>query len=301
MRSAVALEPPHGDVEAGDPGGEVLQFIASVFDLPGRSSLTRFLPLAGDRVWSLRDGRGAVAAALLARTWRLPDGLAGVNLGYVCTRADLRRSGVGSKLVGSVAEEEMGGGACFVMAWARDHLVPFYEGLGFTRLATEAFCTVALGSSAAPAADSLPVPLESVAHAGIDALRREYPYAILRRLEAGIWRGINTGFPWAERPQVLLAGDPGEPRWYAVTAAGRDAVPTMLEYGGPPDRFGEALGSVGARFGASTLRVNLTDPGWDRMLEGMRGPDAGPAFHRLFRSELLDRGAAPVTSWLDRL
>jgi len=117
---------PSGHLVAGDRDGAVVAFIGAMFDRPGRPGLADFLPAADDRLWSWRDARGSILSALITRTWTLADGLAGVNLGYVCTRPDAQRSGFGTALVRAVMEREEEGGAAFVMAWARDHLLGDY-------------------------------------------------------------------------------------------------------------------------------------------------------------------------------
>ena len=223
MRTATALDPhPRGHCELGDPDGAVLRLIASVFDHPGRPSLTRFLPVAGDRVWSWRDGHGGIAAALLARTWRLPDGLAGVNLGYICTRPDLRRTGVGSRFVAAVTEEELGRGARFVLAWARDYLVSFYEDLCFTRLGEEAFCTVVPGEPAAAGEGAETVDFEAVAHghgrpaARAPLCRRAPPRGRdVARHQPGVslGRASRAAVGWRCRRSAVVGRSGGGRRW----------------------------------------------------------------------------------------
>lgn len=289
-----------GNLVAGDANGAVIGFIASVFDHDGRPGLNRFLPLEGDRLWSWRDRRGELQGAMITRTWRLIDGLAGINLGYVCVRPELRRLGVGSSLVRSVVAQEEDEGAAFAMCWARDHLVDFYRSMGFADLGTEAYCELTPLDDAREGMAVDVQDLGALSHAGLDAVRRERAGAVLRGFDHGVWKGINPGFPWAPDLKVVYAGKVTQPAWYAVVGEAGDTV-TMVEFGGRPEQFDGAVGTIRHRFSSARVRVNLTDPRMAQMATASRGPEIGVPFHRLLRSSLIDRAAAPITTWLDRI
>jgi GNAT superfamily N-acetyltransferase len=300
-RSISALRSPaeDGRLVAGDRDGSVLRFVAQVFDHAGRPGLTKFMPVDGDRVWSWRDRRGDLLGAMFTRSWRLIDGLAGVNLGYVCVRPEQRRKGVGASMVRAVVAHEEEAGAAFTMCWARDHLVEFYRGLGFADLGTEAYCEIT-PSATDDAGDVEVADIGEVSHSGFDSLRRDRAGAVLRAFDHGAWRGINPGFPWAPVLKVIYAGKPTQPDWYAIVGQSGDSV-TIVEYGGRPDQFTAASRAVRLRLNAAHVRINLTDPSVAQMASELRGPEIGVPFHRLLRSNLIDRAAAPVTSWLDRI
>ena len=289
-----------GRLASGDRDGTVLRFVASVFDHPGRPSLSEFLPVENDRMWSWRDRRGELMGAMLTRPWRLIDGLAGINLGYVAVRPEYRRQGVGSAMVGAVVEHEEQSGAAFTLCWARDHLVDFYRSMGFADLGTETYCEVLVPPDI-EVEDVDVADLNGTAHAGFDALRRDRAGAVLRGFDHGAWRAINMGFPWAPALKVVYSGKPSQPSWYAVVGESGNGSVTVVEYGGPGDQFLSAANAVRARFKAGSVRVNLTDPVLAQIAGPNRGPEIGASFHRLLRSNLIDRAAAPVTSWLDRI
>ncbi len=289
-----------GNLVAGDANGAVIGFIASVFDHDGRPGLSRFLPLERDRLWSWRDRRGELQGAMITRTWRLIDGLAGINLGYVCVRPELRRLGVGSSLVRSVVTQEEDEGAAFAMCWARDHLVDFYRSMGFADLGTEAYCELTPLNDVREGMAVDVQDLGALSHAGIDAVRRERAGAVLRGFDHGVWKGINPGFPWAPDLKVVYAGKVTQPAWYAVVGEAGGTV-TMVEFSGRPEQFDGAVGTIRHRFGSARVRVNLTDPRMAQMATASRGPEIGVPFHRLLRSSLIDRAAAPITTWLDRI
>ena len=145
-----------------------------------------------------------------------------------------------------------------------------------------------------------PFPLNGVSHGVLDAVRRARPYAVVRRLDGDIWAGINPGLPWSPEFEVLAEGGP-RPAWYAVVG-GAPRSATIVEYGSPQGLFADAVGAVAQRYSGLPVRANLTDPVLAAAAEPFAAADdTGPPLWRLLRSPLLDRGAAPVTSWLDRL
>ena len=297
-RSKEPVETRDHGLVAGDRR-QVVSFIASIFDRPGRPSLAQYVPVADDRTWCLREGNGRIVAGMLARNWRMPSGIAGVNLGYVCVPESLRRRGLGGELVHAAVEREEHVGAAFIMMWARDYLVDFYRAMGFRDLGAETYCDLDVPALASEPG-ILSAPLTTLPHTGFDSLRRDRPGTIFRTLDRGCWTGINRGFPWASELLIVYAGRPNHASWYAVVAKATSAV-TIVEYGGPDDRFASVAGSVRALFQGLPLRCNFTDPGFAAMALPVRGAEAGAGFHRLLRSAALVPEAAPVTSWLDRI
>ena len=300
MTVATALEPaPRGRLIEGDANNDALAFLTSTFDQVGRPSWREFLPLAGDRLWWWRGEDGSVEGALLARTWCTSEGIPGVNLGFICTRHDRRRVGVGSSLVATVLEEEEANGAVFAQVWAREHLIGFYERLGFQRIGTEPY--VELCPPSIKELDVVPVafPLATGAHGGLERIRRQQPGNLARGLEGASWTGINPGFPWGGNLEVLLAETHSTSGWYVVTAPASVGC-SIVEYGGEPSLFPAATAVVARRTG-QPVRANLTDPVLRRAAEGQVKATVGAPFHRFFRSCALDSAAAPSTSWLERI
>ena len=99
---------------------------------------------------------------------------------------------------------------------------------------------------------------------------------------------------------AIDAGKAHNPAWYAVVAA-TGAAATVLEYGGPEERFAAAAASVQAAFAGRRLLTNCTDPAMAAMVLPWCGAEAGPGYHRLLRSSGTLAVAAPVTNWLDRI
>ncbi len=288
---------PAGYLAAGDPDGEVLAFIGSVFDHPGRPGLARDLPLSGDRLYAWRSEAGEIQGAMLARSWVTRNGTLGANLGFICTDPDHRREGLGRAMVSGAVIAEDARGAQFTMLWARDHLLKFYQWLGFTSLATEEYLEVPVSSSVGEYGFA---PLAEVPHAGFEALRAAHSACLPRLVENNHWTGANTGFPWAGGLYALWGGTPEAPDWYAAVAPANSSA-TLMEYAGPASRFNGALAATGQHFGLSQVRLNTTDPEMADRIQPHGAASLGAPFHRLLRANGLDLNEAPQTTWLDRI
>lgn len=300
MANALPTERPHppGRLVVGDPGGEVLAFIGSVFDRPGRPGLAQDLPLAGDRVIGWRGETGQLDGGLFARSWIADDGTPGTNMGFVCTHPDRRGEGLGTAMVDAAVHMEEGDGAQFIMLWAREELIGFYQNLGFSVLGREAYSKISVPKGTGQNGSA---PLAEVRHGGFEALRRADPLrSVKRQMKTGRWTSINPGFPWAGALQGFWGGTPEAPSWYAVVAAGKVSV-TVMEFAGPPENFDDALSAVGRHYSLARLRINLTNDDLPDMIESRSPKEAGPAYFRLFRSHGMAAERAPDTCWLDRV
>lgn len=290
--------PAKGHLVVGDPGGEVLPFIGSVFDQSGRPGLAQDLPLSGDRLIGWRGDTGDLEGGMFARSWKADDGTPGTNLGFICTHPDHRGEGIGTAMVEAAVTLEEGEGAQFIMLWARDELIGFYQTLGFSVLAREAYSKISVPKMSGQYGSA---PLAEVRHRGFEKLRRADPLRSLQRtMQHGRWVSINPGFPWAGTLQGFWGGTPEAPTWYAVVAAGKVSV-TVMEFAGPPENFDDALSAVGRHYGLGRMRINLTNDDLPDMIEGRSPKEAGPPYFRLFRSNGLAPERAPDTCWLDRI
>jgi GNAT superfamily N-acetyltransferase len=289
---------PRGHLVVGDPDGEVLAFIGSIFDHKGRPGLARDLPLPDDRMLGWRGETGNLEGGMFARSWIADDGTPGTNLGYVCTHPDHRGEGLGSAMVEAAVTLEEGADAQFIMMWARENLIGFYQALGFTVLGREDYSKLSVPKGSAQYGSA---PLAEVRHGGFEALRRaDQLRSLQRHMDTGGWNSTNPGFPWAGTLHAFWGGTPEVPTWYAVVAPGKVSV-TVMEFAGPPEKFEEALLAVGRHYGLGRVRMNLTNDTLLDMIEAHAPKEAGPPFYRLFRSNGLSPDRAPETCWLDRI
>ena len=289
---------PRGHLVAGDPGGKVLTLIGSVFDHSGRPGLARDLPLPSDRLLGWQGETGSLEGGMFARSWIADDGTPGTNLGYVCTHPDHRGEGLGSAMVEAAVTLEEGAGAQFIMVWARENLIGFYQALGFSVLGREYYAKMSVPRGNGQYGSA---PLAEVRHGGFEELRRADPLRSLQRhMKSGRWNSINPGFPWAGTLHGFWGGTPETPAWYAVVAPGKVSV-TMMEFAGPPELFSEALSAVGRHYGLGRVRINLTNDELPAIIEAHSPKEAGPPYYRLFRSTGLGPDRAPETCWLDRV